>query len=108
MAILPIDLQAMLVRMDSVSKAQQPQQEGIAIAQTLKAGELGDLAHIQSTRVNEIKPHPDGNSKIEDEQKKERKPDLRQRGKGKGKSSGRDAAQDFEEPFKGNLIDTKR
>ncbi|MBN2324219.1 MAG: hypothetical protein JXQ30_10825 [Spirochaetes bacterium] len=103
MGILPIDLQAVLVRMDSVK---QYQQDGVAIAQTLKAGELTELARIESTRVNEVKPHPDGNAKIEDEQKKAR---SGLRGKKQGNEREREKKEEeFEEPFKGTIIDTKR
>jgi hypothetical protein len=84
-AILPIDIQALLVRMDSVSKIQQAQQEGISIAQSVKGSELSELAQVQSSRVNDVKPHPDNNSKIEDEQKKQRKALLAKR-----KKEGRD------------------
>ena len=103
MGILPIDLQAILVRMDSVK---QYQQDGVALAQTLKAGELGELARIESTRVNEVKPHPDGNAKIEDEQKKER-PGTREKKKRRD-AGGKNKKEDFEEPFKGTIIDTTR
>ena len=107
MAILPIDIQALFVRMDHISKLAQGQQEGIAIAQSVKASELGELAHVRSTRVNELQPHPDNNSKIEDEQKKQRKPPLPQRKQGEGKKQSRDKKQ-FDEPFKGTHIDTER
>jgi len=107
MAILPIDIQALLVRMDQVSKVQQAQQEGIAIAQTIKASELGELAQIQSSRVNQLQPHPDNNAKIEDEQKKQRKSPLPQRRKGRERQEARGQSQ-FEEPFKGTIIDTER
>lgn len=103
MGILPIDLQAILVRMDSVK---QYQQDGIALAQTIKAGELGELARIESTRVNEVKPHPDGNSKIEDEQQKERS-GIREKQEGQKRDKER-KKEPFEEPFKGTIIDTKR
>ena len=103
MGILPIDLQAILVRMDSVK---QYQQDGVALAQTIKAGELGEIARIESTRVNEVKPHPDGNSKIEDEQKKERS-GIREKKEGQKRDKER-KKEPFEEPFKGTIIDTKR
>jgi hypothetical protein len=107
MAILPVDIQALFVRMDHISKLAQVQQEGIAIAQSVKGSELGELAQVQSSRVNELKPHPDNDSKIEDEQKKQRKPPLPQRKQGKGKKQSRDNKQ-FDEPFKGTHIDTER
>lgn len=107
MAILPVDIQALFVRMDHISKLAQGQQEGIAIAQSVKASELGELAQVQSSRVNELKPHPDNNSKIEDEQKKQRKPPLPQRKQGESKKRSRDNKQ-FNEPFMGTHIDTER
>ncbi|NIM44372.1 MAG: hypothetical protein GTO54_01870, partial [Nitrososphaeria archaeon] len=88
-AILPIDIQALLVRMDSVSKMQQAQQEGISIAQSIKGSELSELAQVQSSRVNDVKPHPDNNSKIEDEQKKQRKALLAKRKKEEGREKKR-------------------
>jgi hypothetical protein len=105
-AILPIDIQALLVRMDSVSKIQQAQQEGISIAQSVKGSELSELAQVQSSRVNDVKPHPDNNSKIEDEQKKQRKALLAKRKK-EGREKKRKQSL-FEEPFKGTHIDTER
>jgi len=107
MAILPVDIQALFVRMDHISKLAQGQQEGIAIAQSVKASELGELAQVRSSRVNELQPHPDNNSKIEDEQKKQRKSSLPQRKQGKGKKQSQDKKQ-FDEPFKGTHIDTER
>ncbi len=103
MGILPIDLQAILVRMDSVK---QYQQDGIVLAQTLKAGDLKELARIESTRVHEVKPHPDGNAKIEDKQQKAR---SGAEGKKKGREREKEKKKEaFEEPFKGTIIDTKR
>lgn len=107
MAILPIDLQALLVRMGDVSKIQQLQQEGLATAQMLKGGELSELARIESSRVNEVKPHPDGNSKIEDEQKKEKKAQVPSSMSEEGKKKKKEQEK-FEEPYKGTIIDTKR
>jgi hypothetical protein len=107
MAILPVDIQALFVRMDHISKLQQGQQEGIAIAQKVKGSELSELAQVQSSRVNQLQPHPDNNSKIEDEQKKQRKPSLPQRRQGEGKKHSRDKHQ-FDDPFKGTHIDTER
>ena len=107
MSILPIDIQALLVRMDSISKLQQAQQEGITIAQTVKGSELGELTQIQSSRVNQLQPHPDNNAKIEDEQKKQRKPSLPQRKQGEKKRKSEQELA-FEDPFKGKIIDTER
>jgi hypothetical protein len=107
MSILPIDIQALLVRMDSISKLQQAQQEGITIAQSIKASELSELSHVQSSRVNELQPHPDNNSKIEDEQKKQRKPTLGQRGRREKKQESMQQSA-FEDPDKGTIIDTER
>jgi hypothetical protein len=106
-AILPIDIQALFVRMDSVSKMQQAQQEGLSIAQSAKGSELSELARLQSSRVNDVQPHPDNNSKIEDEQKKQRKALLAKRKKEEGREKKRKHNL-FEEPFKGTHIDTER
>lgn len=107
MAILPVDLQALVVRMDDLSRVQQAQQEGVAIAQVMKGSDLSELAYIESRRVNQLKPHPDGNSRIEDEQKKERKSPLPRRRKGKTEFRGEEKSF-FEEPYKGKHIDTRR
>lgn len=93
--------------MDEVSKIQQAQQEGITIAQTAKGAELGELAQIQSNRVNQVPPHPDSNTRIEDEQKKERESPLPQRKKNGKRRQQRDLSE-FEDPLKGTIIDTKR
>jgi len=93
--------------MDHISKLQQGQQEGVTIAQSVKGKELGELAQVRSSRVNELQPHPDNNSKIEDEQKKQRKSSLPQRKQGEGRKQSRDKKQ-FDEPFKGTHIDTER
>ena len=107
MSILPVDIQALLLRMDQVSKMQQAQQEGITIAQTAKGSDLSELAQIQSSRVNEILPHPESDVKIEDEQKKERESNLSQRKKG-GRKRRMEDWSEFEDPNKGTIIDTKR
>jgi len=107
MAILPVDIQALLVRMDSVSKMQQMQQEGVVLAQAVKGGELSELSQIESSRVNDVKPHPDGNNKIEDEQKKQKKGYVQKRKKnGGGKKE--EERKKFEEPYKGTHVDIKR
>ena len=107
MAILPVDIQALLVRMDSVSKIQQMQQEGVVLAQALKGSELGELSQIESSRVNELRPHPDGDSKIEDEQKKQKKAYARHRNQ-PGEKKKEEEKKKFEEPYKGTRIDIKR
>jgi hypothetical protein len=114
MAVNPIDLQAILLRMDTMSKIQQKQQDGIAIAQSEKAMELGELAKLEATRVNDVKPHPDENTKVED--KKEGEKNLKEKKKGRspegpvGKADNRGGKEDddLKDPFKGNIIDTKR
>ncbi len=107
MAILPVDIQALLVRMDSVSKTQQMQQEGIVLAQAVKGGELSELSQIESSRVNDVKPHPDGDSKIEDKQKKQKKEYVQQR-KQNGGGKKEEERKKFEEPYKGTYIDITR
>jgi hypothetical protein len=72
MAILPIDLQAILLRMDSVSKTQHRQQEGVIAAQIQKGVEMAEITQIESNRVNELKPHPDENTKIDDKEKEKK------------------------------------
>ena len=110
----PIDLQAILLRMDSISKLQQRQQDGITAAQSLKGMELSEIARIESNRVNEVKPHPDGNSKVEDKKEEERSSKEKKKKRGavgpvekKGTGSVRED-DDFNDPLKGTIIDTKR
>jgi hypothetical protein len=103
MGILPIDIQAILVNLDTMK---QLGQDGVTLAQTMKGGELRDLSQIQSSRVNEVKPHPDENQKIEDEQKKSKARLREKREREKNKSD--DEREVFEEPYKGTIIDTKR
>ena len=106
MAILPIDLQAILLRMDSVSKTQHRQQEGVIAAQIQKGVELAEIAQIESNRVNELKPHPDENTKIEDKEKeKETGSGEKKNRENSGKSKKK---ENFSDPYKGNIIDTKR
>jgi hypothetical protein len=103
MGILPIDLQAILVHLDSM---RQLGQDGVTLAQTMKGGELRELSQLQSSRVNEVKPQSEGNQKIEDEQKKS-KTQLREKREQEKKKSD-DKREGFEEPYKGTIIDTKR
>ena len=105
MGILPIDIQAILVHLDSMRHMGQ---DGVAIAQTMKGSELRELSQIQSSRVNEVQPHPEANQKIEDEQKKS-KSLLRERREQEKKEKEKEKDKEsFEEPFKGTIIDTKR
>lgn len=106
MPILPIDLQAILLRMDEVSKFQQRQQEGVIAAQMAKGEELSKLAQIESSRVNQAKPHPDGNTKIE-EKEKERKRGLKEQKK-REINRKRKKKKEFDDPFRGTIIDTIR
>ena len=106
MAILPIDMQAIMLRMESISKYQQQQQEGVIAAQMMKGDELSRLAQLESSRVNEVKSHPERNVKIE-----ERQGERRQGTKGQEKGENqkeKKAAPDFEDPYKGSIIDTVR
>jgi hypothetical protein len=103
MGILPIDIQAILVHLDSMRHLGQ---DGVALSQTMKGGELRELSQIQSSRVNEIKPHPEANQKIEDEQKKS-KTHLREK-REQEKKEKKKKREGFEEPYKGTIIDTKR
>lgn len=106
MAILPIDMQAIMLRMESISKYQQQQQEGVIAAQMMKGDELSRMAQLQSSRVNEVKSHPERNVKIE-----ERQGERRQGTKGQEKGENqkkKKATPDFEDPYKGSIIDTVR
>jgi len=104
-AILPIDLQAIMLRMDNLTRLQQQQQEGVVAAQMVKAEELSELAQLESNRVNEVRPNPDDSSKIEEKEAKSSTRKRRQR-EGEGKKSKEQ--DEFEEPYKGTIIDTKR
>lgn len=106
MAILPIDLQAILVRMDSVSKTQHRQQEGVVAAQIQKGVELAEIAQIESNRVNELKPHPDENTKIEDKEKEKKTGSGKKKKRGNTGKNKKD--EEFSDPYKGNIIDIKR
>lgn len=106
MAILPIDLQAILLRMDGVSKTQHKLQEGVMAAQMQKGVELSELAQIESSRVNELKPHPDGNTKIEDKEKEKEAGSGEKKNRGNPGKNKKDG--EFNDPYKGNIVDTKR
>jgi hypothetical protein len=106
-AILPIDMQAIILRMESISKYQQQQQEGVVVAQMVKGEELSRLAQLDSSRVNEVKPQPDGSNKIE-----EKGPGGKEKG-GEGEEKGPEQGKkrktpEFEDPFRGTIIDTVR
>lgn len=104
MAILPIDLQAMMLRMDNLAKLQQQYQEGAITAQLVKGEELSQLAQLESSRVNEVRPHPDGNAKIE-EKEGQSGSGGRKKQKGYKENKGK---TDFDDPYRGTIIDTKR
>jgi hypothetical protein len=111
MSVNPIDLQAILLRMDNISKIQQKLQDGVAAAQSQKGMELSELARISSSRVNEVKPQPDGDTKVEE--KKEGEQSLKERENNKDAAENEDGGKDeegddFNDPFKGTIIDTKR
>ncbi|RKX97105.1 MAG: hypothetical protein DRP54_09440 [Spirochaetes bacterium] len=106
MPILPIDLQAILLRSDVVAKLQQQYQDGVAIAQVMKGAQLGELTRIQDERVNQVKEHPEGNTRIEDEKASEKeKRELKKKPEGTVKNRGKEQSE-FEDPEKGNIIDT--
>jgi hypothetical protein len=104
-AILPIDMQAIMLRMDSISKYQQQQQEGVIAAQIMKGEELSQLAQIQSSRVNEVKSHPERNVKIEENPGGGKRGSKGKKGRGQSKQK---ASSDFEDPYRGTIIDTIR
>ena len=111
MSVNPIDLQAILLRMDSISKVQQKLQDGVAAAQSQKGMELSELARLESSRVNEVKPKLDGVTKVEE--KKESEQSLKEKKNNKGaaeneESDNKEENDDFNDPFKGTIIDTKR
>jgi len=70
-------------------------------------GPSKEAAQIESSRVNELQNQPDGSNKIEDEQKKERRPPLRRRS-GRGGKQPAQEQKKFEDPEKGNIIDVTR
>ncbi|KPJ87271.1 MAG: hypothetical protein AMS17_09005 [Spirochaetes bacterium DG_61] len=108
MSILPIDMQAIMLRMESISKYQQQHQEGVIAAQMMKGDELSRLAQLASSRVNDVKPHPEGNAKIEEkgpEGKSRREQAEEKKHVGTQKKS---AESEFEDPYKGTIIDTIR
>ncbi len=108
MPILPIDMQVILMRMDSMTKTQHQQQDGISLMQIAKGVELSEISQIESARVNEIKPHPDNNTKIEDKRKEQ---ERQRRAKEEKKRKTREMEKiikEFDEPDKGNYIDIKR
>jgi hypothetical protein len=114
MAILPVDLQALLLRLSDANRPHQRESEGAVLTQMAKAEEVARQAQVESSRVNMVKPHPDLNNKIE--------PD----GRGKQRSSGDQSSRGsrsgtkkqppekpegersgIEHPYMGKIIDTK-
>lgn len=110
MPILPIDLQVIMMKMDDLVKQQANGQDSINIAQLVKGTELSELANLDSNRVNQVKPHPDGNNKIEDKKKKKFAREKREQKKMDRtiKKEGEEIVKDFQEPEKGIHIDVKR
>ena len=110
MPILPIDLQIIMMKMDDLSREQNSQQAGIEITQMIKGKELSELTNLDSNRVNQVKPHPDGNNKIEDKQKKKSEREKKEQKKNyKTIEKKREkSVKDFQEPDKGVHIDVKR
>lgn len=118
MAILPVDIQALMIRMNDVSKPHQREYEGAVLTQMSRAEEVAKTAQLESTRVNEVKPHPDGNSKIEPDGGKKGSSGRknasggREGPSGSGKAGGEprgSAVQrpPIEDPYRGKIIDTK-
>ncbi len=105
MPILPVDLQAVIIRMENVSRMQYGQQEGMILAQALKGSELGEAAQLQSSRVNQVQQQPDQGNRVEDEQKKQKNPRQQHRSPDKKGKGGR---EHFQEPGKGTHIDVTR
>ena len=111
MPILPIDLQIIMMKMDDLTKLQHAQQDGIALAQLVKGSELSEIANIESNRVNQVKPHPDGNNKVEDKKQKEKYAREKEEQKKKKKiveERREEIVKKFQEPDKGIHIDVKR
>ncbi len=107
MPILPIDLQVILMKMDSMTRLQHEQQDGVYMMQVVKGAELGELSQIESSRVNEVKPHPDNNTKIEDKKSREQARQGKKREE-KRKKELEKIIKEFQEPEKGIHIDIKR
>ena len=111
MPILPIDLQIIMMRMDELTKQQYSQQDGVSLAQLVKGSELSELSNIQSSRVNEVKPHPDGNTKVEDKQQKEkyrREKEKTEKNEKIIEKKRKEIIKEFQDPDKGIHIDIKR
>ena len=58
MAILPVDVQALLVRMNDVSKPHQREHEGAVLTQMARGEEVAKTARDESNRVNRGKAPP--------------------------------------------------
>jgi hypothetical protein len=126
MAILPVDLQALLLRLNDASRPHQREAEGAVLTQMTKAEEVARQAQAESNRVNEVKPHPDLNSKIEPDGRGKQRSSGGGSGRGSGgktggnppgsaqkpeagRGGGRPGAlkNGIEHPYKGKIIDTK-
>ena len=133
MAILPVDLQALLLRLSDANKPHQREAEGAALVQMTKAEEVARKAQVESSRVNEVKPHPDQNSKIEPDGRGKQRSSGGGSGRGAGgntggntqgsprkagagklapeepRGGGRPGARQngIDDPYKGKIIDTK-
>ena len=90
--------------MDNLAKIQQQQQGGVIAAQMVKGEELSQMAQLESSRVNELQSHPDENVKIKEKQGKSSSEEQKKGETGKK----REKKSDFEDPYKGTIIDTKR
>jgi hypothetical protein len=123
MAILPVDLQALLLRLSDSNRPHQRESEGAILTQMAKAEEVAKQAQAESSRVNEVKPHPDLNSKIEPDGKGKRRSPGGGSGRAAGGKPGSGATKlaskepggerpgstraGIEHPYMGKIIDTK-
>ena len=101
-------MQAIMLRMESISKYQQQHQEGVIAAQMMKGDEMSRLAQLASTRVNDVKPHPDGNSKIEEKSPEGKSRREQEREKKDTEEQKKFTDAEFKDPYKGTIIDTTR
>jgi hypothetical protein len=115
MAILPVDVQALLVRMNDVSRPHQREHEGAVLTQMARAEEVAKTAQDESNRVNQVKPHPEWNVGIEADKKEKGSRERRQSQEESARKEQAPAAETkagktglaFEDPYRGKIIDTK-
>ncbi len=106
MALQPMDLQVLFMRLDTVGRESTAQQQAVAQGQQVAGEELAERSQALARQVRELEELPDGSQKVEEDEEKDTSDgESRRERKGDDSSGASDSVRVFRDPDLGRTID---